>query len=188
MKDKDSILLENLYNQVLEGTKSKSKKQVGYLLSKGSPLKKKQKEKLKKELHTGKVKVESSSYPIGRSGSEHELEFDWTDEQNPKLNGYWIAYYDYDASGSHSYGSYDEPPSSNIEITIEYLRIEKAPEQGENEVVYDNEDLRELKVSNPDLYDLVSTIKELVIEHEQENEDNYEQDYRGEPEYNSDDY
>lgn len=37
--------------------KIKSKKQVGYLLSKVSPLKKKQKNKLKKELHSGVVKV-----------------------------------------------------------------------------------------------------------------------------------
>jgi hypothetical protein len=40
--------------------KTKSKKQVGYLLSKGSPLKKSQKEKLEKELHSGKVKVKKS--------------------------------------------------------------------------------------------------------------------------------
>jgi len=37
--------------------KTKSKKQVGYLLSKGSPLTKDQKEKLKSELHSGHVKV-----------------------------------------------------------------------------------------------------------------------------------
>jgi len=40
--------------------KKKSKKQVGYLLSKASPLDKKQKSKLKKELKTGKVKVKKS--------------------------------------------------------------------------------------------------------------------------------
>lgn len=40
--------------------KTKSKKQVGYLLSKGSPLSEKQKDKLKEELHTGKVKVKKS--------------------------------------------------------------------------------------------------------------------------------
>lgn len=38
-------------------SKTKSKKQVGYLLSKGSPLKPSQKNKLKKELHKGSVKV-----------------------------------------------------------------------------------------------------------------------------------
>ena len=37
--------------------KTKSKKQVGYLLSKGSPLSQAQQSKLKKELHSGKVKV-----------------------------------------------------------------------------------------------------------------------------------
>jgi hypothetical protein len=37
--------------------KSKSKKQVAYLMSKVSPLSKPQKAKLKKELHSGKVKV-----------------------------------------------------------------------------------------------------------------------------------
>ena len=37
--------------------KSKSMKQVGYLLSKGSPLTAKEQAKLKKELHSGKVKV-----------------------------------------------------------------------------------------------------------------------------------
>jgi hypothetical protein len=38
-------------------TMTKSKKQVGYLLSKGSPLTSTQQKKLKSELHTGKVKV-----------------------------------------------------------------------------------------------------------------------------------
>ena len=41
-----------------KGAKTKSKRQVAYLMSKGSPLSKKQKEKLKGELHSGKVKVE----------------------------------------------------------------------------------------------------------------------------------
>jgi hypothetical protein len=41
----------------MPGPKTKSKKQVGYLLSSGSPLSGKQKEKLKGELHSGKVKV-----------------------------------------------------------------------------------------------------------------------------------
>ena len=39
--------------------KQKSKKQVAYLLSKGSPLDKKQQSKLKGELHSGAVKVKS---------------------------------------------------------------------------------------------------------------------------------
>ena len=37
--------------------KMKSKRQVGYLLSKGTPLKPAQRMKLKKELHSGVVKV-----------------------------------------------------------------------------------------------------------------------------------
>jgi len=37
--------------------KTKSKKQVGYLLSKGSPLSERQQNKLERELHSGKVKV-----------------------------------------------------------------------------------------------------------------------------------
>jgi hypothetical protein len=37
--------------------KTKSRKQVGYLLSKGSPLTPKEQDKLKRELHSGKVKV-----------------------------------------------------------------------------------------------------------------------------------
>jgi hypothetical protein len=37
--------------------KTKSRKQVRFLLSKGSPLTKKQTAKLKRELHSGKVKV-----------------------------------------------------------------------------------------------------------------------------------
>ena len=37
--------------------KEKSKKQVGYLLSSGSPLSDEQKAKLKRELHSGAVKV-----------------------------------------------------------------------------------------------------------------------------------
>jgi ABC-type uncharacterized transport system substrate-binding protein len=40
--------------------KVKSQKQVGYLLSKGSPLSKPQQSKLKKELHSGAVKVRPS--------------------------------------------------------------------------------------------------------------------------------
>ena len=40
-----------------KGQKSKSKKQVGFLLSKGSPLSPKQKQTLKGELKTGRVKV-----------------------------------------------------------------------------------------------------------------------------------
>lgn len=42
----------------MSSQKKKSKKQVAYLLSAGSPLSKSQKEKLKGELHTGTVKVE----------------------------------------------------------------------------------------------------------------------------------
>lgn len=37
--------------------KTKSKKQVGFLLSSGSPLTNAQKDKLKSELHSGAVKV-----------------------------------------------------------------------------------------------------------------------------------
>jgi ABC-type uncharacterized transport system substrate-binding protein len=40
--------------------KTKSKKQVGFLLSKGSPLSKPQQSKLKKELHSGAVKVKKT--------------------------------------------------------------------------------------------------------------------------------
>jgi hypothetical protein len=40
-----------------KGAKTKSKKQVGFLLSSGSPLTDKQKSKLKGELHSGAVKV-----------------------------------------------------------------------------------------------------------------------------------
>jgi hypothetical protein len=38
--------------------KKKSKRQVAFLLSKGSPMTGKQKDKLKSELHSGAVKVE----------------------------------------------------------------------------------------------------------------------------------
>lgn len=48
--------------------KAKSKKQVAYLLSKGSPLSDKQKAKLKKELHSGAVKVKGKKKkPDGRA-------------------------------------------------------------------------------------------------------------------------
>ena len=40
-----------------EMEKMKSKKQIGYLLSSGSPLTARQKEKLKNELHSGEVKI-----------------------------------------------------------------------------------------------------------------------------------
>lgn len=41
----------------MPGAKTKSKKQVGLLLSKNSPLTEGQQSKLKSELHSGKVKV-----------------------------------------------------------------------------------------------------------------------------------
>lgn len=44
-------------HNISDGTEKKSKKQVGYLLSKGSPLSPQQKNKLKAELHSGAVKV-----------------------------------------------------------------------------------------------------------------------------------
>jgi hypothetical protein len=40
--------------------KTKSMKQVGYLLSKVSPLTLKEQNKLKKELHSGKVKIKKA--------------------------------------------------------------------------------------------------------------------------------
>lgn len=40
--------------------KTKSMKQVGYLLSKVSPLTQKEQVKLKKELHSGKVKIKKA--------------------------------------------------------------------------------------------------------------------------------
>ncbi len=45
----------------MPGTKTKSKKQVGYLLSSGSPLSGEQKAKLKGELHSGAVKVKGKA-------------------------------------------------------------------------------------------------------------------------------
>jgi hypothetical protein len=44
----------------MAGAKTKSKKQVAFLLSKGSPLSKVQKGKLKSELKSGAVKVSNS--------------------------------------------------------------------------------------------------------------------------------
>ena len=46
--------------------KSKSKQQVGYLLSKGSPLSESQQSKLKKELHSGAVTVKKDKAPDKR--------------------------------------------------------------------------------------------------------------------------
>ena len=46
-------------------SKQKSKRQVGYLLSSGSPLSDKQKSKLKGELHSGSVKV--------KRGKKHKM-------------------------------------------------------------------------------------------------------------------
>lgn len=43
-----------------KGMHTKSKKQVGYLLSKGSSLSMHQQMKLKRELHSGEVKVRST--------------------------------------------------------------------------------------------------------------------------------
>jgi hypothetical protein len=187
MKDKDAIILESLYDKVIEEAKTKSKKQVGYLLSnKVSPLTSKQKKKLKKELHSGEVKVKNeSSRPIGNSGTDSEIELDWTDEQDPVLNGYWVGYYDYSAGGSRSSGSWDEPPSSDINVDIDYLKIVKVDEEGNEQVVYDNQNMKELKVSNPDLYRVVSAIHSAIEEKEYENEsnyedDSYEQEYTGE--------
>lgn len=47
----------------MAGAKKKSKAQVGYLLSDSSPLSMQQKSKLKRELHSGAVKV--------RGGARH---------------------------------------------------------------------------------------------------------------------
>lgn len=44
--------------------KEKSRRQVGYLLSSGSPLSDKQKAKLKRELHSGAVKVKKSKFSM----------------------------------------------------------------------------------------------------------------------------
>ena len=44
--------------------KQKSKRQVGYLLSSGSPLSDKQKSKLKEELHSGAVKVKKRKHSM----------------------------------------------------------------------------------------------------------------------------
>ena len=44
------------------GAKKKSKRQVAYLLSSGSPLSSSQKSKLKKELHAGTVKVKKKKH------------------------------------------------------------------------------------------------------------------------------
>jgi hypothetical protein len=46
---------------------SKSKRQVGYLLSSGSPLSDKQKSKLKGELHSGSVKVKKGKKRMPRA-------------------------------------------------------------------------------------------------------------------------
>ncbi len=43
-----------------QGPKAKSKRQVHFLLSDGSPLTRAQKAKLKRELHSGRVKVKGS--------------------------------------------------------------------------------------------------------------------------------
>lgn len=45
--------------------KNPSKRQVRYLLSKGSPLTPEQKSKMKRELHSGKMKVKKGSKPKG---------------------------------------------------------------------------------------------------------------------------
>jgi hypothetical protein len=188
MKDKDSLILENLYNKVVEEAKTKSKKQVGYLLSdKVSPLTSKQKKKLKKELHSGEVKVKNeSSRPIGGSGEESEVEFNWTHVKDPDIAGHWFVYYDYNASGSRSSATYDEPSSSDINVEVEYVRIEKFNEYDDNDdavVVYDGSpyvDLPELKVSNPRIYKLVRSVIESKKEREMENEDNYDDyEYEG---------
>lgn len=46
--------------------KVKSKKQVRYLLSKGSPLSEDQKAKLKDELHSGEVKIKKHASSRGK--------------------------------------------------------------------------------------------------------------------------
>ena len=183
MKDKDALILESLYNKVVEEAKTKSKKQVGYLLSnKVSPLTSKQKKKLKKELHSGEVKVESNrynnGYGIGGSGDEKDLEFEWQDDHEGVLKGHWYIYYDYEAHGKHSYGDYDEPPSSEIKVEITYLKVIKFNDEDQSEhVVYEGSphDLTQMKISNPELYEIVSTFRSLARETEEENDRNYEQ-------------
>lgn len=193
MKDKDGLILESLYNKVVEEAKTKSKKQVGYLLSnKVSPLTAKQKKKLKKELHSGDVKVKNeSSHAIGGSSSDKEIEFDFSKSPNPAHRGVWWVNYDYDARGSHTRQTWDEPSSSDIDVDVQINLIAKQREDGEYDEVYHGENLDQIKQSNPDLYSLVNSLIEYVREREQENEDNYEDDDSYEPEYDkyaNDDY
>jgi hypothetical protein len=56
--------------------KTKSKKQVGYLLSSGSPLSAKQKAKLKGELHSGAVKVMKGKKKMAKKGKKGKMTFD----------------------------------------------------------------------------------------------------------------
>ena len=51
------IIIKGGFPESLITMKEKSQKQVRYLLSKGSPLKSSQKQKLQKELHKGTVKI-----------------------------------------------------------------------------------------------------------------------------------
>jgi len=54
---KEDVNNFNNREKKMAGKKTKSRKQVGLLLSKGSPLTTTQKSKLKRELKSGKVKV-----------------------------------------------------------------------------------------------------------------------------------
>lgn len=52
--------------------KEKTKKQVAYLLSKVSPLDQRQQQKLKKELHSGAVKVKKGGGCCGHCGRDSD--------------------------------------------------------------------------------------------------------------------
>lgn len=92
----------------IKASKTKTQKQVRYLLSDGSPLTEKQKDKLKKELHTGEVKIEGSNkYYTIREERIH-----------PRANGAYATYPLYE--GERKLG-YFESYSSDLKIKLDAL-------------------------------------------------------------------
>jgi hypothetical protein len=201
MRDKDGIILESLYGKVLEEQKTKSKKQVGYLLSnKVSPLTSKQKKKLKSELHTGKVKVEESfsdapfDIQVGEGGlNPREGATDIDRASVIEVNGqkYIVSGIagvtpDYEfqkAEPENAIGAGWNQTASNPDIDVYTLQIQTMefdPNIKDYRYVYsmDNNKVDKDELNNPEVVQAaVQEIEKRIIKDNHDNPERYDKEY-----------
>lgn len=203
MRDKDGIILESLYSKVLEEQKTKSKKQVGFLLSdKVSPLTSKQKKKLKSELHTGKVKVEESfsdhafDIQVGEGGlnpREGAKDIDRASVIEIKGQKYIVSgiagvtpEYEFQrAEPENAIGAGWNQTDSDLDIDVYTLQIQTMefdPNTKEYRFVYD---MNDNKVDKDELNDpevvqaAVQEIEKRIIKDNHDNPERYDKEYDG---------